>query len=71
MWDEMSTIIGWTNVSEFEDAKGGGVLKTNGHQVYVTDYGDNSYKGHHGAILKKYSRWPITRFHYVLIREVR
>ncbi|MGX5441536.1 distal tail protein Dit [Bacillus thuringiensis] len=53
MWDEMSTIIGWTNVSEFEDAKGGGVLKTNGHQVYVTDYGDNSYKGHHGAILKK------------------
>ncbi|PFM97910.1 phage tail protein [Bacillus thuringiensis] len=53
MWDEMSTIIGWTNVSEFEDAKGGGVLKTNGHQVYVTDYGDNSYKGHHGAIMKK------------------
>lgn len=53
MWDEMSTIIGWTNVSEFEDAKGGGVLKTNGHQVYVTDYGDKSYKGHHGAILKK------------------
>ncbi|MGH1277022.1 distal tail protein Dit, partial [Bacillus cereus] len=53
MWDEMSTIIGWTNVSEFEDAKGGGVLKTNGHQVYVTDYGDNTYKGHHGAIMKK------------------
>ncbi|PEB73282.1 phage tail protein [Bacillus thuringiensis] len=53
MWDEMSTIIGWTNVSEFEDAKGGGVLKTNGYQVYVTDYGDNSYKGHHGAIMKK------------------
>ncbi|HDW8003310.1 TPA: phage tail family protein [Bacillus cereus] len=53
MWDEMSTIIGWTNVSEFEDAKGGGVLKTNGNQVYVTDYGDNTYKGHHGAIMKK------------------
>ncbi|EMX0194243.1 phage tail family protein [Bacillus cereus] len=53
MWDEMSTIIGWTNVTEFEDAKGGGVLKTNGHQVYVTDYGDNTYKGHHGAIMKK------------------
>ncbi|PER17480.1 distal tail protein Dit [Bacillus cereus] len=53
MWDEMSTIIGWRSVSEFEDAKGGGVLKTNGHQVYVTDYGDNSYKGHHGAIMKK------------------
>ncbi|WJE18816.1 phage tail family protein [Bacillus cereus] len=53
MWDEMSTIIGWTNASEFEDAKGGGVLKTNGHQVYVTDYGNNSYKGHHGAIMKK------------------
>ncbi|MGX5438895.1 distal tail protein Dit [Bacillus thuringiensis] len=53
MWDEMSTIIGWTYVTEFEDAKGGGVLKTNGHQVYVTDYGDNTYKGHHGAIMKK------------------
>ncbi|MFA2809347.1 distal tail protein Dit [Bacillus mycoides] len=53
MWDEMATIIGWTNVSEFEDTKGGGVLKTNGHQVYVTDYGDNSYKGRHGAIMKK------------------
>lgn len=53
MWDQMSTTVGWTNVSQFENTKGGGTLKSNGHQFYVEDYGDKNYKGNHGAIVKK------------------
>ncbi|HDR7542035.1 distal tail protein Dit [Bacillus sp. CH_442] len=53
MWDQMSTTVGWTSVSQFENTKGGGPLKSNGHQFYVEDYGDTNYKGNHGAIVKK------------------
>lgn len=53
MWDQMSTTVGWTSVSQFENTKGGGTLKSNGHQFYVEDYGDTNYKGNHGAIVKK------------------
>ncbi|GCF71747.1 hypothetical protein BC2903_55660 [Bacillus cereus] len=53
MWDEMSTTVGWTSVSQFENTKGGGTFKSNGHQFYVEDYGDQNYKGNHGAIAKK------------------
>ena len=55
MWDEMSTTVGWTSVSQFENTKGGGTFKSNGHQFYVEDYGDQNYKGNHGAIAKKHS----------------
>ena len=59
----MSTTVGWTSVSQFENTKGGGTLKSNGHQFYVEDYGDTNYKGIMGRLLKEYS-W---RNHYKIL----
>ncbi|EOV9525571.1 distal tail protein Dit [Bacillus cytotoxicus] len=52
MWDEMSTTVGWTPVSQFDDMKGTGSFKVrDGYALYCEDYGKE--KGFHGAIAKK------------------
>ncbi|MGH0421904.1 distal tail protein Dit, partial [Bacillus cytotoxicus] len=52
MWDEMSTTVGWTPVSQFDDMKGTGTFKSrDGYALYCEDYGQE--RGFHGAIAKK------------------
>ncbi|HDR7211306.1 TPA: phage tail family protein [Bacillus cytotoxicus] len=52
MWDEMSTTVGWTPVSQFDDMKGTGSFKVrDGYALYCEDYGQE--RGFHGAIAKK------------------
>ncbi|PED84294.1 phage tail protein [Bacillus pseudomycoides] len=52
LWDDMSTIIGWTPVTQFDDAKGTGTFKSrDGYALYCGDYGQSS--GFHGALAKR------------------
>ncbi|KFN02388.1 phage tail family protein [Bacillus clarus] len=54
MWDEMSTTVGWTDVSKSEDMTGGGKFKVDGGTRLVPEYlGEPTVKGWHGAIAKK------------------
>ncbi|UTQ79954.1 hypothetical protein BC1_00002 [Bacillus phage BC-1] len=51
MWDEMSTTIGWSKVSEMEDGQPVGEMKSDNYQLYCSDYGTG--KAWHGAAVKK------------------
>ncbi|MEB9624358.1 phage tail family protein [Bacillus cereus] len=54
MWDEMSTIVGWTNVPNAEDMVGGGAFKVDAGSRLVPVYlGETNIKGWHGCIAKK------------------
>ncbi|WP_242295152.1 distal tail protein Dit [Bacillus cereus group sp. BfR-BA-01426] len=54
MWDEMSTIVGWTNVPNAEDMIGGGAFKVDAGSRLVPVYlGETNIKGWHGCIAKK------------------
>ncbi|MGR3774581.1 distal tail protein Dit [Bacillus paramycoides] len=54
MWDEMSTTVGWTNVSKSEDMTGGGKFRVDGGSRLVPEYlGEPTVKGWHGCIAKK------------------
>ncbi|MGE7938064.1 distal tail protein Dit [Bacillus paramycoides] len=54
MWDEMSTTVGWTDVSKSEDMTGGGKFKVDGGTRLVPEYlGEPTVKGWHGCIAKK------------------
>jgi hypothetical protein len=51
MWDEMTTTIGWSKVSEMEDGQPVGEMKSDNYQLYCSDYGTG--KAWHGAAVKK------------------
>lgn len=51
MWDEMSTTVGWSKVSEMEDGQPVGEMKSDNYQLYCSDYGTG--KAWHGAAVKK------------------
>lgn len=53
LWDDMSTVLGWTAVTgTVEDLHGTGSFKVQqGYGLYVEDYGQGT--GFHGAIAKK------------------
>ncbi|MGN4542732.1 distal tail protein Dit [Bacillus cereus group sp. MYBK95-2] len=54
MWDEMSTIVGWTNVPNSEDTIGGGAFKVDAGSRLVPVYlGETNIRGWHGCIAKK------------------
>ncbi|HDR7611406.1 TPA: phage tail family protein [Bacillus mycoides] len=54
MWDEMSTTVGWTDVSKSEDMTGGGKFKVDGGSRIIPEYlGEPTVKGWHGCIAKK------------------
>ncbi|MGX5629087.1 distal tail protein Dit [Bacillus thuringiensis] len=51
MWDEMTTTIGWSKVSEMEDGQPVGEIKSDNYQFYCSDYGTG--KAWHGGAVKK------------------
>ncbi|MBW3493253.1 distal tail protein Dit [Bacillus sp. FDAARGOS_1420] len=51
LWDEMTTTIGWSKVSEMEDGQPVGEMKSDNYQFYCSDYGTG--KAWHGAAVKK------------------
>ncbi|MED1508749.1 MULTISPECIES: distal tail protein Dit [Bacillus] len=54
LWDEMSTTVGWTDVSKSEDMTGGGKFRVDGGSRLVAEYlGEPTVKGWHGCIAKK------------------
>ncbi|MCZ6942368.1 phage tail family protein [Bacillus mycoides] len=55
LWDEMSSIVGWTPVTgQVEEMKGTGELKVkDGTSIYCPYYGEEGTKGFHGGIAKK------------------
>ncbi|WP_377864684.1 distal tail protein Dit [Bacillus sp. R86525] len=55
LWDEMSSVVGWTPVTGvFDDMKGTGELKVkDGTAIYCPYYGEEGTKGYHGGISKK------------------
>ncbi|MBK5433407.1 distal tail protein Dit [Bacillus sp. TH25] len=55
MWDDMSTVVGWTPVKGFvEEMQGTGELKVkDGTGIFCPYYGEEGTKGFHGGIAKK------------------
>ncbi|WP_283749706.1 distal tail protein Dit [Bacillus mycoides] len=55
LWDEMSSVVGWTPVTgQVEEMKGTGELKVkDGTAIYCPYYGEEGTKGFHGGISKK------------------
>ena len=55
MWDDMSTIVGWTPVKgQVEEMQGTGELKPKDNTaIYCPFYGEEGTKGFHGGIAKK------------------
>ncbi|MDM5434375.1 phage tail family protein [Bacillus hominis] len=55
LWDEMSSVVGWTPVTgQVEEMKGTGELKVkDGTAIYCPYYGEEDTKGFHGGISKK------------------
>ncbi|WP_144508210.1 distal tail protein Dit [Bacillus mycoides] len=55
LWDEMSSIVGWTPVTgQVEEMKGTGEIKVkNGTAFYCPYYGAEGTTGFHGGIVKK------------------
>lgn len=53
LWDEMGTIIGWTDVPKTEDMTGGGKFKSDGYRFMAEYLGEPTVKGWHGCIAKK------------------
>ncbi|PEX50202.1 phage tail protein [Bacillus cereus] len=55
LWDEMSSVVGWTPVTgQVEEMKGTGELKVkDGTSIYCPYYGEEGTKGFHGGISKK------------------
>ncbi|MBG0962429.1 distal tail protein Dit [Bacillus sp. SRB1LM] len=55
LWDELSSIVGWTPVKGFvEDLQGTGELRVkDGSAFYCPDYGEDPTNGFHGGIVKK------------------
>ncbi|PEW85016.1 phage tail protein [Bacillus cereus] len=53
LWDEMSSVVGWTSVTgQVEEMKGTGSFKSRGgYALYCEDYGQE--KGFHGALAKR------------------
>ncbi|MBJ8106002.1 MULTISPECIES: distal tail protein Dit [Bacillus cereus group] len=53
LWDEMSSVVGWTPVTgQVEEMKGTGSFKSRGgYALYCEDYGQE--KGFHGALAKR------------------
>ncbi|HDR7610964.1 TPA: phage tail family protein [Bacillus mycoides] len=53
LWDEISTVVGWTNVAKSEDMIGGGEFKSDGSRFVPVHFGTEGTKGWHGCIAKK------------------